>query len=409
MRKLALVTFQLVLSAFCLADTFKDEVLPLTSTPAIGSFRTKKALEFIDELIAYSEKYAPGVVRDFVNQDYFNKYKLAISESRIHVFRGVGVIYSKRTGEILTVGLYGGAADQPKNVDADECVRRAKEFYRFVGGKYDLKLSYLDESKNLCKVNMVFTQIIPGEKYAVGGDIEVVFDQNVGLPEVMEMSYPPEIERAHKEISSEDAGSAAAAAAMQFTGWERVEVGVFEPRYIIPSYSGLPNAMSERHRRLVKESKANLIYEVSVNDSTSWNESEKRFDRFVQVYVDGETGLAIAALPAYRMRGGASARIVKAKDADITWSCGKAEGKLVLSDQKTPEDGKPVVLKNSKNGYLKGKYSRKAGLLYYSANGEPFVFKPDRSLRKELGRYKAGPYAKQPELKTPEKAKTSQS
>lgn len=373
--------------------------------PDYGKVSLKKAKMLNDLLVEYAEKFAPGLMKTRIAQSE-GKYYLDANDKRVYVSMQSAMLFDRSTGDLLTVGygqLYFGqlGKDVKVNVSLEECISRAKEFYKLVGGKHELELAWKEENLGAVPhADFAFDIVVPGAKHPIGDRMQFSYCMVYGLPMTVHLPQLPEYETPSNEISEEDAKYAAIAAALTYTKWERMEAGVDKARYVIPSYSGLPNAMSEKHKRQESQKKATLVYEVSVHDSTSWDEEKKYFTRFVQVYVDAETGLAIALFPAYARVGSASAKSIDPVDVDFEWTCGKATGKLEAVKEAAPTKGKKVLLKNNKSGWLYGLYDSKKNLLTYT-QGRTYVYRPDKNLSKALRAYKPAPAFNQPAMTQP--------
>lgn len=405
-----LLSLTLALCQVSLADLPERDVrqtLPLSDTRVIGVVNTKAALALQNRIESLADELAPGWKTRVTEPDDNNSYQLIYNRTTVCINSGyTGICLSPRSGNLYRVGFSQKwkVTSQPA-VSVDECYRRAKLFYSTVGGKYELSAPIYSSSDdyNLAgdpvSVHFAFELVVPGEEYPVGGSYECIFDLVEGLPEYLEVPTPPSYEKARSVVCSDYAAAAAAVSGQALTGWSRVDVGVQKPRYRIPTVAKLPNAMTERHKRLLRNRVACLLYEVSVNDATSYNETTKGYDRFVQVYVDAETGNTIAVNPVYLSRG-AQASNTATTDASGEWTLGKAKGHLTPAQEHAPESGTTVRL-NAEHKWLVASYDKKRNLLWFKENDGTRIFQPDRDLEKALKAYKPTAAQRQPELKAP--------
>jgi hypothetical protein len=380
--------------------------VPITDARSYGAVSTTEATRFLKELVGTSDRLCPGLVMEAIRRGgHPDTYTVIFSAQQVcYSWGAVVAVYSPQSGRLLRFG-FSQLGEAKPNVTVEECLRRAKTFYELAGGRFKLgePLVFDKGDGAIPFVNARQELLIPGEGYSVGAPIEYIFDRTFGLPTQFLMAYPPEREKAAKVIASSDAGLAAASAALRFIGWESVEVGVQQPRYAIPEFGKMPNALDDRHRRLSKEGKACLIYEVSVNDFSSYNEEEKRYERFVQAYVDAETGRVLAILPAHKMSGAVSKKSVSTSVVGREWRCGTGKGLLRVSSKTAVGEGKPVILGTGSESWLFARYDADSGLVWFVEGGVKRVFTPDQPLARALKGYRPPALAEQPIMAEPPK------
>jgi len=331
----------------------------------IGKIDTIRAGKFLEALTLLGDRITSGKVgQDMAELDR----RRAAAGLRTRVYRlrifphdnpetlsirrpdsTLSAVFSVRTGEVIRFGF--GQTNGNVKYTVAECQEFAKTFYRVAGGKYRLAEPFVKTYGSGGKwdspvVDFMFDQIIPSSRFPIGGRIQIAMSMATGLPQFVEMSYPPEYEPAGRIASPLELDAVAARVGKDATGWASVRLGSTGPRYEVPNYLWVSNGLTTADRKLASAGKAKLIQEYSVNDASSYDAKENRYRRFVQVILDAQTAKPLALIPVYLMQGASGGVSLPVRPEGKTWTLGRASGLLTPVGEATPPaEGKTLALR----------------------------------------------------------------
>lgn len=321
----------------------------------------------------------------------------------IHNSVGTTLLYRGRCGVGYSIGenrLYGLFVSPPRgsekpNLTLDQCVQSVREYYKLVGGKNHLILNraYFDPDNSAKmdeqKATVVFNFAVPGTNDRFASGIEAIVDRTYGTPDNMQIGVMPAYDRANRRVTKDQAAASAAAAVADFTGWSTMETGVQDASYRVPTFKGMPTRMADKHLRREREKRAGLMYEVTVRNALADGGPDGKSQPFTQVFVDAETGEAVAIFPAYQRTGGS---VAEPKPFAWTgrWTSGKATDFVVPTTAEKPAGTRRVLLSQDRTA-LCAEFDPKSGYLW-ARDGKGFAGgKPGSKLAKELATAKPVP------------------
>lgn len=358
-------TIQLVVQLSSAEPIVTVTEMPISVNRVIEKVETQSALGFLARITAIADRITAGKVsKDLAEVEAKRKvsglptgvYRLRIFPrdnpevvSVRHADSLVSVVLSVKTGRVIRFGF--GSVHGDAKYTIERCRERAETFYRAAAGKYRLGEPFVTTYGSGGKyssttADFLFDQIIPTSKFPIGGRVQAIMNMTTGLPETIEMSYPPEYEPAGRIASPLELDAVAARVGKDATGWASVRLGSTGPRYEVPNYLWVSTGLTAADRKLASAGKAKLIQEYSVNDASSYDAKENRYRRFVQVILDAQTVKPLALIPVYLMQGAAGGVNLPVRPEGKTWTLGRASGLLTPVGKATPPaEGKTLALR----------------------------------------------------------------
>ncbi|MEX2243413.1 MAG: hypothetical protein WD716_06145 [Fimbriimonadaceae bacterium] len=314
--------------------------------------------------------------------------------------------FKLETGTILSLSTNVDHRDE-KVITPEAAAARIKRLIERIGWDYELRLKTArNDETDMGVTYLEFEQVLPGLEFPLDADIVSFASLKNGQPHYLWFSYPPRIKQPASGIVSEEvARGSAAGAVFRALGWTDVVARTNPPEFSIPDYGAYPHEMTNAHFDLVRSRTACVVYQATVNRTDSWSQELGYYTRKAVVWVDAETGRALAVADVAKNQFGTPPVTVTAPKQRFTW-----EGKwsLVGSDERgqlvgtilgEARPGKHVLLSRGDSTLVVG-FDAASGLVVLEFDGKRHLARPDEELQKALMAAKgieAAPFGQSPE------------
>ena len=226
--------------------------------------------------------------------------------------------------------------EQKNNLSTSECIELAKDYYKFLGGKYDLVKSNPDdvtESYRPDYVFLVFDKIVPGTRIRIADGFIASIDVTRGVPYTLSGLDEPPLPSVRNMVARERIeGELFVTSREKFDWWQSDNAVAEDPVFV---------KVGDGYR---------LVYQCTSYDPSSWSQESRTCTSFIVSQVDAETGKVLFIAPSWNVGGAVPAASLPFRWDGSEWAFAKSSQKFRVVPVETASEphGKTVRLTNGK-------------------------------------------------------------